>query len=94
VAVIGGPASGESAGDSTVSRPAAEAVRQSPAGSRTGRRPTPSVGARRGSPRLDADLLAQARRIDDEHRAAHDRPASAETLRTRLQIGAAPARAL
>jgi len=85
--VAGGQAGGES-GDSTVSRPAAEA-----AGLRTGQ-PTPSVGGWRGSRSLDADLLARARRIDDEHRAVHDRPASAETLRIRLQIGAAPARAL
>jgi Protein of unknown function (DUF2637) len=94
VPVIGRQASGESAGDSTVSRPAAEAVRRSSAGLGTGRRPTPSLGARRGSRSLDADLLARARRIDDEHRATHDRPASAETLRIRLQIGAVPARAL
>jgi len=42
----------------------------------------------------DADLLTRARNIDAEHRAEHDRPASAKTLRIRLRIGAASARAL
>jgi hypothetical protein len=42
----------------------------------------------------DTDLLAQARRIDTEHRTQHDRPASAETLRVQLGVGTASARAL
>jgi len=39
-------------------------------------------------------LLAQARREDAAHRAAHQKPTSADTLRARLGIGAARARQL
>lgn len=39
-------------------------------------------------------LLEQARREDAAHRAAHQKPISADTLRVRLGIGAAPARRL
>lgn len=45
-----------------------------------------SPGGRR-TIRISAQVLAEARRIDREHRAAHDRPASAATLRSRLHIG-------
>ena len=49
----------------------------------------------RGRPRrLDDGLLARARVVDAEHRARYDRPASAETLRVRLRVGARSARAL
>lgn len=40
------------------------------------------------------DLLARARQEDVAHRAAHQKPISAETLRTRLGIGSGPARQL
>lgn len=43
------------------------------------------------SPKL---LLDQARQQDAAHRAIHQRPISADTLRVRLRIGAAPARQL
>ncbi|MGH4022623.1 MAG: hypothetical protein ACRDT0_25985 [Pseudonocardiaceae bacterium] len=39
-------------------------------------------------------LLEQARREDAAHRAAHQKPISADTLRVQLGIGAAPARSL
>ncbi|PWK89553.1 hypothetical protein C8D88_102827 [Lentzea atacamensis] len=39
-------------------------------------------------------LLEKARQEDAAHRARHQRPISAETLRVRLGIGAAPARQL
>jgi hypothetical protein len=39
-------------------------------------------------------LLAQARREDAAHRAAHQKPISADTLRVRLRVGAARARQL
>jgi hypothetical protein len=39
-------------------------------------------------------LLAQARREDAAHRAAHQKPISADTLRIRLGVGAARARQL
>ena len=54
----------------------------------------PPIRPRRVSRRVDADLLTQARCIDAEHRAEFDRPASAETLRIRLRIGATTARTL
>jgi hypothetical protein len=44
--------------------------------------------------RLDAGLVAQARQIDAESWAQHGRPASAETLRACLHIGATSARQL
>lgn len=40
------------------------------------------------------NLLAQARRIDPEHRIRHARPVSAETLRKEMRIGSARARTL
>ncbi|MEU0515463.1 hypothetical protein [Amycolatopsis sp. NPDC006125] len=40
------------------------------------------------------ELLQQARREDAAHRAAHQRPISADTLRARLSIGAKQARSL
>jgi hypothetical protein len=55
-----------------------------------------SVGRNeRSGPRPDVpddELMAEARRIDAQHRAAHQRPVSAETLRRQLRIGAARAR--
>jgi Protein of unknown function (DUF2637) len=53
-----------------------------------------SAGGRRRPRRFDADLLARAHRLDADHRARYDRPASAETLRVQLQVGASSARAL
>ncbi|HVQ93569.1 MAG TPA: DUF2637 domain-containing protein [Mycobacteriales bacterium] len=53
-----------------------------------------SAGGRRRPHRLDGELLARARVVDAEHRARYDRPASAETLRVRLHVGARSARAL
>jgi hypothetical protein len=73
---------------------APEAVQRSAMQGRTQLRAAPQANGRRTVLRVDADLLERARRIDAEHRAAHDRPASAETLRTRLRIGAKSARAL
>lgn len=49
------------------------------------------VGARG---RLLEDLLGEARQADEAHRAMHQRPISAETLRIRLGIGSVPARRL
>lgn len=43
---------------------------------------------------LAGELLARARQEDADHRVAHQRPISAETLRKRLQIGAARSRQL
>jgi hypothetical protein len=43
---------------------------------------------------ISEDLLEQARREDAAHRATHQKPVSAETLRTRLGIGATRARHL
>jgi hypothetical protein len=51
-------------------------------------------GGRRGARRLDADILTRARQVDAEHRARSGRPASAETLRLQLRVGAASARQL
>ncbi|WP_050375638.1 DUF2637 domain-containing protein [Streptomyces acidiscabies] len=42
----------------------------------------------------EADLLQRARSIDARHRERHQRPASAETLRKQLHIGAARSREL
>jgi hypothetical protein len=54
---------------------------------REGARPTPQ----RRSPE---ELLQQARQEDAAHRAAHQKPISADTLRIRLGVGAAQARRL
>ena len=54
----------------------------------------PLTRCRHDSRRVDGDLLTQARRIDAEHRAERDRPASAETLRIRMRIGTVTARTL
>ncbi len=61
----------------------------------------PVAGGRRrraaagdGVRRLDPQLLARARQIDARHWAQRGRPASAETLRLQLRVGAASARAL
>ena len=40
------------------------------------------------------ELLAEARRIDDDHRLRHSRPVSAETLRKQMRIGSMRARSL
>lgn len=48
--------------------------------------PRPHATGRR-TIRLSPQILIQARRIDAEHRAAYDRPASAATLRGHLHIG-------
>jgi hypothetical protein len=47
-----------------------------------------------GTGRLEAGLIAQARQIDAETWRERGRPASAETLRVRLHVGAACARQL
>jgi len=58
-------------------------------------RPARPVGDRRRVRWLDdSELFARARRIDAEHRAMHNRHASAETLRVRLHVSATSARAL
>jgi hypothetical protein len=61
--------------------------RQEPAGG-----PRMAKTARRRG--LDAELVAQARQVDAEHRARHHRPASAETLRVRVRVGTKSARLL
>jgi hypothetical protein len=81
--------------EGTAVSPPTKAARTSPQRSSVRLRPAPPLSGRRSMRLLDdADLLAQARRLDTEHRAQHDRPASAETLRIQLHIGAASARAL
>lgn len=54
------------------------------------------LGSRRKTPRRRTPelLLEQARQEDAAHRAAHQKPISADTLRKRLGIGATPARRL
>jgi hypothetical protein len=52
----------------------------------------PAEGGRQ--PVLPAELLDRARREDAGHRAAHQRPISAETLRKRMAIGAKRSRQL
>jgi hypothetical protein len=75
--------------------PSTKAARTLPQRSGTQLRQPPPAGVPRGVRRLgDADLVTRARRIDAEHRAQHDRPASAETLRVQLHVGTASARAL
>jgi hypothetical protein len=66
---------------------------------RSGVRPLPVAGAVQpvvtaGFRQMDADLVARARQLDADHRARHDRPASAETIRRQLRIGAQRARDL
>jgi hypothetical protein len=51
-------------------------------------------GEQAGSSRIPDDLLAKARQEDTAHRAAHQKPISADTLRTRLGVGTARARQL
>ncbi|WP_245883495.1 DUF2637 domain-containing protein [Streptomyces hyaluromycini] len=52
-------------------------------------------GADAGGAELDEDpLLARARRLDLQHRELHQRPASAETLRKELHVGARRSRVL
>jgi hypothetical protein len=92
---VSGADAGESTAGGASACPVTEATETSAPRVDTRLRPARPVGVRRGVRRLDdADLLARARHIDAEHRAKHDRPASAETLRIRLRIGAAAARAL
>jgi hypothetical protein len=64
-------------------------ARQPPAREQPGR-PTDQSGPM--PDRLDDELMPEARRIDAQHRTAHQRPVSAETLRRRLRIGTARAR--
>jgi hypothetical protein len=58
----------------------------------------PDVGAGETVRKADGvwpgDLLARARAVDAKHRAVHQRPVSAETLRRELRVGAHRARAL
>ena len=57
----------------------------------------PAVGhvhVQRGSNALPEDLLARARQEDTAHRATHQKPISADTLRRRLRIGATRSRQL
>lgn len=49
---------------------------------------------RRGSTALPVELLARARREDAAHRATHQKPISADTLRRWLRIGATRSRQL
>jgi hypothetical protein len=65
-----------------------EAVPKAP-----GRRRGVGRAGRYGAAELD-DLLAEAQRIDQEHRLRHHRPVSAETLRKQMRIGSMRARAL
>jgi len=54
-----------------------------------------SSGRVNGRPRQDDDpLVAQAQAIDARHRQLHQRPASAETLRKELRVGARRSRQL
>ena len=52
------------------------------------------AGQQTSGMRTPENLLAQARREDTAHRAAHQKPISADTLRVRLGVGAARARRL
>jgi hypothetical protein len=58
----------------------------------------PSAVPRQGTPRPDSvddgELLDRARLADGQHRAIHQRPISAETLRRQLRIGAGRSRSL
>jgi hypothetical protein len=54
----------------------------------------PTVGAGETECEGPGDLLAWARAVDAKHRALHQRPVSAETLRKELHVGAHRARAL
>ena len=56
-------------------------------------RPSASRAGRAGAAGL-AELLAEARRIDQAHRLRHHRPVSAETLRKQMRIGSMRARVL
>jgi hypothetical protein len=81
--------------DSTAVSPSTKSVEASSQRSRARLQSPPPVDGRRDPRWLDdADLLARARRVDAEHRSQHDRPASAETLRVQLRVGARSARAL
>ena len=55
---------------------------------------TPEPGRQAPHKRAPEALLDQARREDAAHRMAHQKPISADTLRSRLGVGAAPARRL
>jgi hypothetical protein len=57
-----------------------------------GRRRRAAAGHEVGRP--DSELLARARQVDAAHWAQRGRPASAETLRVQLRVGAASARGL
>ncbi|MEU6353256.1 DUF2637 domain-containing protein [Streptomyces sp. NPDC047072] len=62
---------------------------------RRGSEPVAGPGGVNGGPGLGGDpLLAQARVIDAQHRRLHQRPASAETLRKELHVGASRSRQL
>jgi len=88
-------AGGESGVDSQTPLPATDAVDPPVRRPDSQVRPARPVGGRRRARRLeDSELLARARHIDAEHRAVHNRHASAETLRVRLHIGTTSARAL
>jgi hypothetical protein len=52
------------------------------------------VGRQTSDKRTSEALLAQTRREDAAHRAAHQKPISAEALRVRLGVGAVRARQL
>ncbi len=71
-------------GDDTDDGPNGHSTNAQPAD----RTPVPQQAA------TDESLLVAARVIDDQHRAHHDRPASAETLRKELRIGSTHARRL
>jgi hypothetical protein len=49
---------------------------------------TPTPESREGSASIPSNLLERARQEDAAHRAVHQRPISADTLRRRLRIGA------
>jgi Protein of unknown function (DUF2637) len=88
----------DEAGAGNTSRATISARPATVAGSNAGRRGRPSAASptnRRITTRPDdTELLVAARQIDATHRAERGRPASSETLRSGLHVGAATARQL
>jgi hypothetical protein len=82
--------SGEGAGSVSRGVPPAAELSARPVAGTPRRRATAGDEVRR----LDPQLLARARQIDAAHWAQRGRPASAETLRVQLRVGAASARTL
>ncbi|MEU8360439.1 DUF2637 domain-containing protein [Nonomuraea sp. NPDC048882] len=71
--------------DELIQRPAPAAVEQAP---------TEPAAAEVVDPSLPPALVAYARRLADEHEAKHDRPVTADTLRTRMHVAPELAAAL